>query len=74
MTAPVVLPIPQQAMSWLSQREGISRDGFRRKWGDELFSGLLSKGYVRVQSDKVFTTDPGARFRKDHVNARPTTF
>jgi hypothetical protein len=74
VTIPVVLPIPQQSMSWLSQCEGTARDAFRRKWSDMLLSGLLSKGYVRVQSGRVFTTEAGARFRKDHVNARSVQF
>jgi hypothetical protein len=65
---PITLPIPQQSMSWLSQREGIHADTFRRKWGDMLLSGLLSKGYVRLQSGGVFTTEPGGRYRKDHRN------
>lgn len=74
MTTPVVLPRLQQSMSWLSQAEGIVRDAFRRKWGDMLLSGLLSKGYVRMQNGGVFTTEAGARFRKDHDNARAVTF
>ena len=61
-------------MSWLSQCEGIARNRFRRKWGDMLLSGLLSKGYLRLRDDCVFTTESGARFRKDHVNQRATTF
>lgn len=74
MTAPVALPVPQQSLSWLSQCEGTSRESFRRKWGDMLLSGLLSKGYITLRNNGVFTTESGGRFRRDHVNKRATTF
>jgi len=71
---PVVIPVPQQAMVWLEAPGHVPQDTFIRKWGRMLFDGLLSKGYIRVQDERVFTTDAGARFREDHVNNRGTQF